>query len=304
MVNIKGTSTAMVVPFKENNSIDYELYHELCTKQAKAGNHVVSPGTTTESPTLTPEEHLRLIEIGVEAVKNVNLEKSGSPVLMIAGVGSNSTKEAIEYCEKSVKLGADAGMSVVPYYNMPSQEGHLNHQIEVAKVGLPIMMYNIPKRSGSGMHSDTILKAFEMSDSIVSLKAADGVNEDLIKVLKYKPEHVTVLSGDDTLAHPMLSIGASGLVSVSANLVPERINEYIKNFNSPKSLDSFMELFPLMSANMSYGNPVTIKEAMYILRNELKIPSFKPVVRQPLVRINNENCKKLEKVLLEHFFNN
>lgn len=297
MVKITGTCTAMIVPFRENGSIDYNLYEKMCLRQALNGNHIVSPGTTTESPTLSPQEHLDLIKIGAEVKNEVNSNNSNLEILMIAGVGSNSTKEAIEYCEESLKVGADAGMSVVPYYNKPSQKGHLEHQREIAEVGLPIMIYNIPGRSASGMSSQTLLKAFE-HDNIVSLKAADGVNEELINVLRSKPENITVLSGDDTLTHPMLSLGAEGVVSVTSNLIPKSINSYISNYDgSKKSKEEFMELFPIFQANMEFGNPATIKEAMYIFRNEIGFNSYEPHLRKPLVRIEPEHSKKLESIL-------
>ncbi len=301
MVNINGTCTAMVVPFKEDLTIDYDLYQELCYRQAAAGNHIVSPGTTTESPTLTPEEHVNLIKIGVNVVGDVNGSTPYSPVLMVAGVGSNSTREAIEYAEQALSLDADAGMSVTPYYNKPSQKGHLAHQVAIADVGLPIMMYNIPGRSASGMTADTILRAFE-HPKIVSLKAAAGYDEELLEVLANKPNHVSVLCGDDVLSHAMLSSGAQGLVSVSSNMVPQEIHKYISNFDhSWESLNRFKHLRPLLSANMAYGNPVTIKESMYLLRHELGIPTFTPNVRLPLVRMGKKDSKKLEGVLRKHF---
>lgn len=301
MTKLTGTCTAMVVPFREDGSINYSLYEDLCLRQARAGNHIVTPGTTTESPTLTPQEHVDLIKIGVQARDEINEDSKYQPIKMVAGVGSNSTKEAIEYTQESLKLGADMGMSVVPYYNKPCQRGHLEHQRQVAQVGLPIMIYNIPGRSGSGMTAQTILKAFEY-DNIVSLKAADGINNDLIEVLAQKPSHVSVFSGDDTLTHPMLALGADGVVSVSSNLIPERVNDYVSTYDgSTQSLEKFQSLFPLFKANMAFGNPTTIKESMYLFKDQLGINEFEPFLRAPLVRVEREDSLKLEQMLSPYF---
>jgi len=286
------TYTAMVVPFNEDESINYELYDRLCEMQINAKNNIVIPGTTGESPTLSHQEHKNLIERTVQLNQN--------RVKVVAGVGSNSTKEAIEFAEFAKRAGADLAMSVGPYYNKPSAEGHFEHHKIISEI-LPTMVYEIPARSGSAIGKEKLLELLEL-EGVVSLKAAFGVTEDLTEILLNKPNNVAVYSGDDTLTHYMLAMGANGVVSVSSNLLPVQINEYISSYDgTDESLNKFRNIYGALKANMAFGNPVTIKEAMYLFRDELKISDFKPVVRRPLLRVNSNNSIKLEQMLRPYF---
>lgn len=303
MLRIDGTCTAVITAYDKEGRINEDLQSELYLRQVNAGNHIVTSSTTGESATLTFEEQTRLLEIALD-VRNTH--KKGNPnskILVIAGIGSNSTHEAISLTQVALSKGADAGLSVIPYYNKPNQEGHYEHQKAIAEVGLPIMLYNIPARcGGDGLLPKTILKLAKI-ENIVALKAADGVNNNLVEVLLNRPKGFTVLSGDDTLTHSMMSMGADGVVSVNSNMFPNEINEYIRNYhlNRETSLDRFKKLFPALSANMQYGNPATIKEGMYIFRKELGMPNFDIGFRLPMGRISSSNAKKLERILKPYF---
>jgi 4-hydroxy-tetrahydrodipicolinate synthase len=294
-MKIEGTYTALITPFKGSGELDEESFVDLARLQAQAGNHLVPCGTTGESPTLDHAEHVRVIKMAVDVAR----EYQGIQVM--AGIGSNNTKEAIKLAEEALMLGADAGLSVIPYYNKPGQEGNYQHQLAVAQVGLPLVIYNIPGRCGGpGLTPATILRMAE-HENIIGLKAAAGVNDDLSEVLMKRPRDFSVLSGDDTLTFYMMAMGAEGVVSVTSNAFPGRVHGFVDGMLKEEHVHGrFLNasLFPLFKACMSYGtNPEAIKEMVYLRRVWLHMPHYEPHLRLPMMRLPEEQRKNLATIV-------
>jgi 4-hydroxy-tetrahydrodipicolinate synthase len=292
-MGFRGTYTALITPFKENGTLDIESFERLCYGQCVAGNHLVPCGTTGESPTLSHEEHRLLIRTAIA------VRKDFPNIQVVAGVGSNSTDEAIRLAEYALKAGADAGLSVDPPYNKPGQRGLYHHHKSIAEVGLPIIIYNIPGRSPPGLTPDTILSLAE-HENIVALKAAAGVNDGLTKVLFNRPEGFSVLSGDDTLTHYMIPPGGDGTVSVASNAIPKEIHDTVQWLldGSPLGLEMTRRYMPIMKGFMENGtNPEGIKEGVYHLREFLGVPDYVPVLRSPMMRLEEHQRRNVTATL-------
>ncbi|CAD7970752.1 unnamed protein product [Amoebophrya sp. A25] len=217
-MQLQGCITALVTPFTEDDEVDYESLEALVEKQIAEGVDGLLPvGTTGESPTLSHEEHEAVIEF---VVKTVNHR-----VPVIAGAGSNSTIEAVRLTKHAKAVGADAVLSVNPYYNKPTQEGLMQHFAEVAKVGIPIVLYNIPGRTNISMTPETVeaLHA-RFPEQIVAIKEASGSLDQASEIAARCPA-VTILSGDDSITLPLMSIGAQGVISVLANMYPKLVKD-------------------------------------------------------------------------------
>ena len=295
-MRFKGTVTALITPFKEDGSVDYDVFRKLCIRQAENGCHLMPCGTTGESPTLSHEEHRQVNKIAVEVAKLY------PEIKVVAGVGSNNTREAIQLVEHALEIGADYGLSVIPYYNKPTQEGHFEHQKELAKVGLRLIVYNIPGRCGTGLTAATILRMAEL-DNIVGLKAAAGVNDDLSEVLMHRPEEFSVFSGDDTLTYYMMAAGADGAMSVTSNTAPKQVAEIVNcmlDGDYSKGLELTKRIFKLYLANMRLGtNPEVVKESIDIIKDKIGLSEYCAELRLPLRRINSANRSILENVINE-----
>lgn len=263
-----GSMVALVTPFK-NGKIDEKTLVSLVGRQIKAGTDGIVPvGTTGESPTLSFKEHERVIEIVVEAARG--------KVPVVAGTGSNSTEEAIELTRFAKKAGADGALMVVPYYNKPTQEGLYRHYEAVARaVNIPIILYNIPGRSGVNMTPETIARLSKIP-TIVAVKESTGNMDQASHILSLCD--ITVLSGDDSLTLPLMALGAKGVISVIANVIPEAVSEMVDaysagNFEKAKSLH--YKIFPLCRAMFIETNPIPVKRAMKYLGlcgDELRLP--------------------------------
>ncbi|MBN2509936.1 MAG: 4-hydroxy-tetrahydrodipicolinate synthase, partial [Spirochaetales bacterium] len=216
----RGVFTALVTPFNKNLTIDEKALEALVEFQIEQGiNGLVPVGTTGESPTLNHEEHLRVIEIVVK--------KSAGRVPVIAGTGSNSTDEAIEYTKSALAIGADASLQVAPYYNKPTQEGLYRHFSAIADaVDMPLVVYNIPGRSSVNIEGDTLLRLAE-HPNIQAVKEASGSFPQIMDVISRKKDDFAVLSGDDNFAVTMTLMGGSGLVSVASNAIPGKMKTLI-----------------------------------------------------------------------------
>jgi 4-hydroxy-tetrahydrodipicolinate synthase len=266
----KGVYTAIITPFK-NDRIDYDSYHSLLERQIKAGvSGVVPCGTTGESPTLTYEEHSELIRKTVEICRG--------KIKVIAGTGSNSTKEAIELTEHANKDGVDGILSVNPYYNKPTQEGLFLHFSAIAKSSnSPVMLYNIPGRTAVNMLPETILRLTQIPN-IVSVKEATGDLGQMSKTISLVPESFTVLSGDDNLTLPLMAVGGRGVVSVVSNIFPSRVKELVDSFAKgeiQKAKEIHYSLLKLFSMVFVETNPIPVKAIMSWMgfcTNELRLP--------------------------------
>ncbi len=267
----EGCHVAIVTPFK-NGVVDENKLRALIARQIQKGiNGIIPCGTTGESPTLSHEEHKRIIEITVAEIKS-----AGSHVKVIAGAGSNSTREALELAQFAESAGADAILVITPYYNKPTQKGLILHFEAIAKkVKIPIVLYNVPGRTGVNLEIDTLIILSQIP-GIVALKEAVGsVDRVSTIVLKTKLE---VLSGDDSLTFPMMMVGAHGVISVSANVVPDLMSQMVSatlkgDFKTGRALHQ--KLFDLNSKLFLETNPIPVKAAlsmMGLIENELRLP--------------------------------
>ncbi len=216
-MNFKGTYTAMVTPFNADGSVDYGKLRELVEEQIAGGiDGLVPVGTSGESPTLSMEEHSRVIEFVTEAANR--------RVQVVAGTGANSTAEALRLTREALEMGVDASLQVCPYYNKPNQEGLYRHFSAVADLGLPIILYNVPSRSGRDIALDTVVR-LSKHPNVVAVKEASGSVARVSATVDACD--ITVLSGDDMLAFPMIAVGAKGVISVASNVAPALVSKMI-----------------------------------------------------------------------------
>ncbi len=283
----KGSIVAIVTPFKEDR-VDEKTLKDLVEFQIKNGtNGIVPCGTTGESPTLSTAEHERVIEICITAAKK--------RVPIIAGTGSNSTAEAVSLTEHAEKAGANAALIVCPYYNKPSQKGIYLHFKAIAEsVAIPIIIYNIPGRTGRNIEPDTIAKLAKDFKNIVGVKEASGQLEQMQTIKRLCPKKFALLSGDDALTLPVLQIGGVGVISVAANIIPRDVSDLIKMFESgnvAKAEQLHNKMLPLVNALFIDTNPIPVKIAMGILK------MCSPQLRLPLCEMSDENLAKLKSAL-------
>ena len=280
--------TAMITPFKEDLSVDYVALEKLVNHLIENGSDaILVAGTTGETPTLSHDEETEIFEF-VKKVVN-------GRVKIIMGAGSNSTQTAIESSLKAKRLGADAILTVVPYYNKPSQKGMYQHFSSIAKaVDLPIILYNIPGRTGVNMLPATIAKLAKDFPNIVAVKQSNA-DLDLISDIKSLcPADFTVYSGDDSLTLPMMSLGANGVISVASHIVGKEIKEMITAFNTgdnKKALNIHLKLYPIFKKLFMAPNPVPVKEALS------RFGMIKNFVRNPLITLDEEEKKELYLVI-------
>lgn len=282
--------TAMVTPMTKGGAIDYDKVEFLASHLLENGSDaILVAGTTGETPTLTNEEEIELLSSVKRAVAN--------KAKIILGAGSNSTVSAIEYSKFAQKEGVDAILSVVPYYNKPNQKGMIEHFSVIAEsTDLPIILYNIPGRTGVNMLPETVAHLAEKYDNIVGLKQSFA-DMDAVTELKIAcPENFVIYSGDDSLTLPMLSLGAHGVISVASHLFGKEIKSMIRNFKSGELIaarNMHKKLYPVFRQLFMAPNPVPVKAAL-----EYK-GLIEAVVRKPLVQMNDEEKATLFKVIDE-----
>ncbi|MCX5659403.1 MAG: 4-hydroxy-tetrahydrodipicolinate synthase [Planctomycetota bacterium] len=285
---IQGTLTAMITPFR-GGEVDYARLTANALFQIESGiDGLVPVGTTGESPTLSHEEHRLVIEKVVAAAKGA---KRRVPV--VAGTGSNATSEALELTRHAAHVGADAALMVNPYYNKPTQEGLYRHFMTVADaVALPIILYNIPGRTGVKMEPKTVAR-LAAHKNIVGVKEATGDLDVASEIAQLcDPAKFIILSGDDSLTLPLMSVGARGVISVLSNLVPQRVKaltEAVLRGDFAGARKVHLQLYPLCKAMFIETNPIPIKTAMSIAgmdTGELRLPMCEPTAatREVLVK--------------------
>ncbi len=266
----KGAITALITPFK-NGKVDEKRLVENVEFQIKSGiNGLVPCGTTGESPTLSHEEHKRVIEIVIKS--------AAKRVPVIAGTGSNSTEEALELTAHAKKAGADAALIVSPYYNKPTQKGlYLHFKTIAEKVDIPVILYNIPGRCGVTIEAQTMANLAKLKN-IVGVKEAAGSLDSVSQIIRACGIQFDVLSGDDVLCLPMMSVGGRGVISVISNLAPKQVAEMTSAYASgdhKKALTLHYALLPLMKAAFVETNPIPIKTAMKLAgldTGEMRLP--------------------------------
>jgi 4-hydroxy-tetrahydrodipicolinate synthase len=279
--------TAMVTPFDRNGEVDFNAARNLVNYLVTNGSDgLVIGGTTGESPTLTAEEKVDLFKIVVEAV--------AGRVPVIAGTGSNNTKASISLTRQAEEAGVDGIMLVTPYYNKPSQEGLFQHFKAIAQSTLlPVMLYNIPGRSAVNMSVETIVNLSKINN-IVAIKEASGNLDTMAEIISKTHSDFALYSGDDGLTLPVLAIGGTGIVSVSSHIIGNEMQEMINTFKNGdvrEASSAHRNLLPIMKALFAAPNPSPVKAALNL--KGLNVGD----VRLPLVPLNNEEKRALQKVL-------
>lgn len=289
-MNFGSVVTAMVTPFDQGGQVNYKKAQELALFLLENGSDsLVVAGTTGESPTLTFKEKIDLFTAVKEAV--------GDKGLVIAGTGSYGTEESVELSQAAAKVGVDGLLLVVPYYNRPTQEGLYRHfKTIAAHTTLPIMLYNIPSRTGSNLLPETVGRLAEI-DNITAIKESSGVMDQVSELKKLAGDDFFIYSGDDSLTLPMLSLGGTGIVSVVAHLAGKQIKNMIELFKSghtKEALDLHIKLYDLFKGLFIVSNPVPVKTAMNMLGWDLG--GF----RLPLTEASEKERIFLEKLLTQY----
>jgi len=276
---LKNVITAMLTPLKEDFSIDEEKYREFIRFQIDNGCQPLTMGTTGESATLSHEEHHIAIEITIDEAK-----KSGKDPFVLAGTGSNSTKEAISLTQFAEKAGADGSLVVVPYYNKPVQHSLIDHFSAIAEsTSLPIILYNVPGRTVRNLEPETIATLANKNDNIVGIKCASGNIDQITRIVKSTPDDFKVLSGDDGMTYHLMALGGLGVISVAANIVPAKIFEFTKTMLAGdwiKAREMQLELYDLFKVLFVETNPGPVKyaaEIMGIMNKRMRLPLTPPL---------------------------
>ncbi len=289
-MRVEGTFTAIVTPFGSDGSLDLDALTGLLEQQVEAGVEGVVPcGSTGESATLSHAEHGRVIRHVVEVIRG--------RVVVLAGTGSNSTREAVELTREARSAGADGALLISPYYNKPTQDGIFHHYRTVAEeASLPVVVYNIPSRTASRIEPETVARLSRVPE-IVGIKESGGDLALSARTLALVEPDFTMVSGDDALTLPLLAIGAHGVISTTANVVPREMGEITRAFRrgeTEAARKAYFRLLPLMEALFLETNPIPVKTALAILG---RIPD--PALRLPLTPMQKENRDRLSAALEE-----
>ncbi len=286
-MKLEGVYTALVTPFNDDGSVDEQSLRDLVDFQIEQGiSGLVPVGTTGESPTLDHKEHSRVIEIVIE--------QTAKRVPVIAGTGSNSTAEAITLTKNAKDAGADLSLQVAPYYNKPSQEGFYRHFMAIADaVDMPMVVYNIPGRSGKNIENSTMLKLAQ-HPNVVAVKEASGSIPQVMDLVLNKPDDFVILSGDDNLGLPMIACGGRGIISVASNIIPAEMEELVRNANAgnfERARELHYQLLPFFKALFMDTNPIPVKYGCHLMG------MMKEVYRLPLCEMSAEDKKSFEEII-------
>jgi len=286
----KGSLVAMITPFTKNDEVDEKGIEELVEFHIKNGtNGIVPCGTTGESPTLSHEEHKKVIELTIKAV--------AGRVPVLAGTGSNCTQETLDLTSHAKEAGADGALIITPYYNKPTQKGLYLHFKKIAEeVDIPIVIYNVPSRTGVNMLPETLAELAKLKN-IIGVKEASGNLDQMTQIIELCGEKITLLSGDDKLLLPVLSIGGKGVISVVANLIPFEVSKMIKEFengNYQEAKEIFLsKVYPLSNAMFYETNPIPVKTSAQLMG----LPSGG--LRLPMSPMSENNLLKLKADLIK-----
>ena len=287
---IHGSIVAIVTPFKDG-AADYGKLEELIEFHIDSGTHGIVPvGTTGESPTLSHAEHQEVIKFTVETVRG--------RIPVVAGTGSNSTEEALRLTKFAEDVGADAALLVTPYYNKPTQEGIYRHFRAIAdKTSLPLILYNVPGRTVVNIEPETVERLFCDCESIIGIKEASGSLEQASRIIFLCGDDLILLSGDDAVNYPLLTVGAKGFISVTANIAPADVSEMYNSFargEFEKAKELHYRLFPLSRVLFVESNPIPVKAALAVMGK------ITPEIRAPLYELSGENLEKLKRDLKDY----
>ena len=285
--NFKGTGIAIITPFKKDKSIDFESLEKIIEYNIKGGtDFIVVHGTTAEAATQIPEEK--------QAVREFVVEKVNGRLPLVVGMGGNDTADVVVSLKTTDLTGFDAILSVAPYYNKPTQGGMVAHFEALAENSpLPIIIYNVPGRTGANITAETCLK-LAAYENIIAVKEASGDLEQIMEIIRRKPDGFSVLSGDDLLTFPMIALGADGVISVAAQAAPElfsgMVNDALASKNK-EAAEKHYKMMPYMQYLFADGNPAGIKAALAargLCDN---------ILRLPLIPANAQVCAEIEKLI-------
>lgn len=271
-INLKGMGVALITPFRENGSVDFTALARLIEFQIQNGtDYLVVLGTTAETPTLSKEEK--------EEIKHFVIERVNGRIPIVLGLGGNSTADVVRHLKEDDLNGVDAILSVVPYYNKPSQEGIYQHYKAISQASrLPVILYNVPGRTGVNMTAETTLRIAKEFKNVVAIKEASGNITQMDDIIKNKPADFDVISGDDGITFPLITLGAVGVISVIGNAFPKEFSRMVRlalagDFqNSLLIHHRFTELFELLFVD---GNPAGVKSILHVMGyidNQLRLP--------------------------------
>lgn len=291
MAIFKGAGVAIVTPMKENEDVNYEKLEELINIQIDSGTDaIIIAGTTGESSTLSMEEHKEVIEAAVKFTRH--------RVPVVAGTGSNCTKTAIQLSQEAEEAGVDGLLIVTPYYNKATQSGLIKHYSQIAKsVKTPIIMYNVPGRTGCNLMPETVATLFKNEENIVGLKEATGNMAQASKTMYLTDGKIDMYSGEDGLVLPLMSIGAVGVISVWSNVAPDKVHALCESYfkgDLATAQKLQREALPLVDALFSEVNPIPVKTAMNLMGLEVG------PLRSPMSEMGAENAKNLARVMAEY----
>lgn len=288
MAIFTGSGVAIVTPFKENGEVDYDKFRDLIEYQiAHKTDCIIVCGTTGESSTLSHEEHLECIRFCAEVVNK--------RIPVVAGTGSNCTETAIYLSQEAEKYGVDGLLVVTPYYNKATQKGLIKHYTEVANsVSIPIIMYNVPSRTGTNIQPETAVYLAKNVDNIVAIKEATGNLSQIARLMSMADGCIDLYSGNDDQVVPILSLGGKGVISVLANVAPEETHDMVQSYldgDVKKACDIQLKAIPLCDALFCEVNPIPVKKAVELMG------MCGGTLRMPLTEMEPENSLKLEKAM-------
>lgn len=288
---LRGTMVAVITPMKSNRIDERALRRLVRFHEDRSTDVIVPCGTTGESATLSYEEHENVIEIVVDEADDLTV---------MPGTGSNSTHEAKRLTQHALEVGADYGLAITPYYNKPPQRGMINHFRTLASdVNLDLVLYNVPSRTGINLEPETVAELSEVN-GIVGIKEASGDISKIAEICRLTPDDFSVLSGDDSMTLPLLSVGGHGVVSVLANLLPDKVSDVVKAWqkSSPvRAREKFQELIPLMNAMFWETNPMPVKAGAYFMG------LCEKNIRSPLSWLDEEYHEPLKDLLRDQGVN-
>lgn len=288
---MQGSIVALVTPFNDEGMVDEPKLKELINWQIEKGTDgILVCGTTGESATLSHAEHRKIVELAVGAVKG--------KIPLVAGCGSNSTREALELTEYAKEVGADYALVITPYYNKPTQEGLYRHFRKISdSVDIPIIIYNVPSRTGSNILPETVLRIYNDCRNVIGIKEASGCLDQISKIMSLVDEKFILLSGSDEITLPILSVGARGVISVVANILPALTHELVSVFLSGDIQGARkiqLELYEIIKVLFIETNPIPVKTALE------SMGMIKANLRLPLCSMNEPNSNKLKEVLKKY----
>lgn len=288
--NFRGTGVAVVTPFHKQKNVDFTALGNIIENVITKGvDYIVCLGTTAESATLSEQEQMAVLDYTIDAVNG--------RVPIVLGLGGNNTMDIVDRISKSDFSGVSAILSVAPYYNKPSQKGIYEHFKAIAEVSsVPVILYNVPGRTSSNISAETCLQLANEFPNIVGIKEASGNFEQCMEIISKKPKNFQVISGDDALTLPLISVGMSGVISVTANAFPKEVSSMVNlclKGDFKKARDIHYKLLPFTNAIFEEGSPCGIKAALEIMKisqNHLRLP---------LVKINKPLYNKIEAIITE-----